>query len=584
VRDAIIPPVAPPSGGYAMHACHSSSHLSSMLERTRTLAAVFALAASTAATAGDFNEPPAPPLGTNTVATADLYVKRPATDPCVVSLFDKLDFIGFSPFPFQYTPPADCPGPWAKIVLQADYNVTAGRQFDRTAVIDVGGVNVYFGTTMEPGATTPRAWHVERDVTDIAATLAGPQSGEAILYNVIDGTYTGHIIGSASLAFYPPGEGVPAAKTAQSVIPMAPTLTALSPDNPVLSKSVTLPMNTERLYLDVIAESQSNDEFWYTCVPDAYAAVLQSCGGGPFREVEVAIDGTPAGMAPVFPWIYSGGISPYMWFPTPGVQTLNFPPSRVDLTPFAGDLDDGAPHTISLSVFDAQDNFSVTATLLAYGDPHAKVVTGGLTQNTLKLPVVNVNTSGLVVKGNHAQGRIAVSSARDFTIAGTVHTSHGKVTTSVATHMDFVNVQHFHVTAQKYAQVIDQRTDVKTLTTVTDAHGTSTRNLVSHYPLTVGLDEFVSGTDIVLDTSATQQRQDVLKGRNADGQTWVRAYSDVVTPQARTLIDENTGISRDENMQTTQHLFVKATGDGCYDRTIIVVANAVTGVHDRCTK
>ena len=74
----------------------------------------------------------------------------------------------------------------------------------------------------------------------------------------------------------------------------------------------------------MVAESQAGDEFWYTCVPNDVANELQSCGGGAFRESQVTIDGTPAGVAPVYPWIYTGGIDPLLWRPIPGVQTLNF--------------------------------------------------------------------------------------------------------------------------------------------------------------------------------------------------------------------------------------------------------------------
>jgi hypothetical protein len=547
-------------------------------------AALAAALAAPCARAGGFAVPPKPPIGTDTVATADLLVKRPPTTPCVVTLFSNHDFVGFSPYPLAYVPPAGCPGPWAKVVLQADFNVTAGRQFDRTAAIDVGGVNLYFGTTMEPGSATPRAWHVERDVTDYAATLKTSQAGEAILYNLIDQTYTGHILGSASLAFYPPSAEAPAAKTAQTVLPLASSLVALSPANPQLTAAFTLPTNVERLYLDVIAQSQANDEFWYSCVPDAFAGVLQSCGGGPFREIEIAIDGTPAGVAPIFPWIYTGGISPYLWFPTPGVQTLDFRPARIDLTPFAGQFDDGHAHAVTLQVYGAQDNFSVTGTLMAWSDPGTQVVTGGVTTNTLAAPVVNVDSKNLRIQGANAHGRLQVSSGREFTIAGTVNTSHGPVTTTVATRMNFVNTQHFDITAQKYVQNIDQRADVKSVTTTTDAKGTATRTTTSRYPLTVGLSEYLSGPDIVLDTAITQELEHVERGTEADGRKWVRAYDDTVTPKARTTIDQVHGTTSVSDMTSAQHLFVRATGMGCYDRTITVAANAVTAVDDRCTK
>jgi hypothetical protein len=51
------------------------------------------------------------------------------------------------------------------------------------------------------------------------------------------------------------------------------------------------------------------------------------------------------------------------------VQTLNFQPYRVNLTPFAAMLDDGQPHTVALSVYNADSYFSATASLLLYQDP-----------------------------------------------------------------------------------------------------------------------------------------------------------------------------------------------------------------------
>ena len=62
-------------------------------------------------------------------------VPRPNTTPCVVQLFSNLNFADFHPKGFTYTPPADCPPPWAAVVLNADWSIDSGRQFDRTAEI-----------------------------------------------------------------------------------------------------------------------------------------------------------------------------------------------------------------------------------------------------------------------------------------------------------------------------------------------------------------------------------------------------------------------------------------------------------------
>jgi len=548
-------------------------------------ACVLALAAPAAfahESSSGFAEPPVPAIGTTTVADAELLVTRPRTTPCTVSLFADQEFAGFTPVALAYAPPAACPGPWAKVVLQADYRVTAGRQFDRTAVIDIGGVNVYFGTTMEPRAAIARAWHVERDVTDVSALLATPQAGEAILGNVVNATYTGRIFGSASLVFYPRDRDDAPAATPQAVIPLAPSLTALSPANPTLAKTVVLPRNVERLALDVIAQSQASDEFWYTCVPDADANVLQSCGGGAFREVEVAIDGTPAGVAPVFPWIYTGGINPALWAPTPGVQTLNFEPSRIDLTPFAGQLDDGQPHTITLQVFGAQDNFSVTGTLLAWRDGGASALSGAVTQNTLAAPVVVVDDHGLVVDGANANGRVAVSSRREFRIAGTLLTSHGPVTTIVDQKMKFANTQDFAITDAAYSQKIAQRTDVHTAVTTFDHHGASVRTTHASYPLAVAYVQTLAGNAVVVDTTISQERKVETAVDGPRGERWTTTSDELVTPHATTSYDQATGAATTTDSTSRQRVRVEDSRLGCYDRTIVVTANAVSAVKDRC--
>ncbi len=163
-----------------------------------------------------------------------------------------------------------------------------------------------------------------------------------------------------------------------------------------ITQTLNLPTNVERVYLDVIAQSQSNDEFWYFCVPNDQAANLESCGNTAFRETEITIDGQPAGVAPIYPWIFTGGIDPYLWEPIPGVQTLDFKPYRVDLTPFAGILSDGAPHTVGISVFNADSYFLATANVLVYQDHGKASVKGAILGNTLSAaptPVVTENIS-----------------------------------------------------------------------------------------------------------------------------------------------------------------------------------------------
>ena len=320
-------------------------------------------------------------------------------------------------------------------MLEADFLIQAGRQFDRTANIWVGGTNVYFGTTSEPSGTVARSWHIERDLTDYSALFNNSQSGRVDLGNLVNSTFTSTLFGTAQLQFYPLAGHENAPDTADLVLPLSGSNNGgtvfLSNTASALSATFNLPTNVERAYLDVIAQSQSGDEFWYTCVPNDVANELQSGGATGFRESEVTIDGQPAGVAPVYPWIYTGGIDPLLWRPIPGVQALNFVPYRVDLTAFAGVLSNGKPHTVSVNVFNANNGFSTTATLLAFLDHGSTQITGAVTKNTLTAaPAPNVAENLATDASGNIIGNVVVTSNRNFRVEGFVRTSHGRVETS----------------------------------------------------------------------------------------------------------------------------------------------------------
>jgi len=84
--------------------------------------------------------PSSPQIGSSNPATAEPPIPRPHTQPCVVQLFSNLAFADFTPKTFSYSPPSVCAGPWEKVVFTADFTVSAGRQFDRTAAFYLAGV------------------------------------------------------------------------------------------------------------------------------------------------------------------------------------------------------------------------------------------------------------------------------------------------------------------------------------------------------------------------------------------------------------------------------------------------------------
>ncbi|HEY1470103.1 MAG TPA: peptide-N4-asparagine amidase [Candidatus Acidoferrum sp.] len=442
---------------------------------------------------------PSPVIGSQNTVTADPRVTRPHEQPCIVQLFSGLQFVDFSVKTYQYTPPAACPGPWEKVVFTADFDVTAGRQFDRTAVINLGNVNIYFGTTAEPRHNLSPNWHVERDETDYSALFETPQSGQVILGNIVNSTYTGVISGSAALEFYPSKHNRrhdDLARSADQVLPLVQSNGQGGINEPAflftptdqLATTFSLPLNVERAYLDVITQSQIGDEFWYTCVPNDVATELQSCGATAFREAEISVDGQPAGVAPVYPWIYTGGVDPFLWEPIPAVQTLNFVPYRVDLSPFAGLLSNGQPHTIALSVFNANNYFSATATLLLFQDHDSQQVAGAVTENTIgNAPTPSVKENLVTDSSGAITGSVTTFSSRNFKVEGYANTSHGKVKTEVRQTINFKNIQNFTINTAQYVQDISQDTDVESQTVTSSGFASFVSLETFHYPLTMNI-------------------------------------------------------------------------------------------------
>jgi hypothetical protein len=463
--------------------------------------------------------------------TADPLVQRPEAQPCVVTLFSGYTFALFSETTqtFPFTPPASCSGPWEKVVLDIDFSENGGRQFDRTATLYLANTNIYFGTTPEPLRTMTNTWHVERDVTDYSALMAIPQTGTMVLQNCttdcpppynteLNGIFTVN----ASLEFYPAGHDSEhrdheSARVPDLVLPLEQSNGSGGINLPAFlfsptdqfSTTFTLPTNVEGAYLDVISQSQSADEQWFACFPNDLAAIneLYGCGNTDFRETEVTIDGQPAGIAPVSAWVYTGFL-PDQWVPSPGVQTLDFVPYRVNLTPFAGLLSDGNAHTISLSIFNDDSYFSETASLLLFLDKGSTQVKGAVVKNTLALPspVVTENLQGTET----VTGTIGVASDRRFTISGYVNTSHGKVSTKIQGHQDFSSTQTINFDTVNFS-VLDQLTSVEnrvsTVTTVTSHEEDVVTNNDFSFPIRVDIAYPVPSAEFGLTVDTNQKYQ-----------------------------------------------------------------------------
>ena len=535
-----------------------------------------------------FAAPASSPVGSGNVTVADPSVPRPPGTPCVVQLFNNDTFDDYGTRPFSYAPPAGCTGHWSKVVLEADFSVTAGVQYDRTATIWLGGVNLYFGTTQEPGATLAPSWHVERDLTDYIALLGQAGQGQAIIGNTVNSTYNGVIHGSARLLFYPVSILAPPAQVADAVYPLGSdpvgsTVTLTSPTDQ-LTKTLSLPRNVERAYLDVFAQSQYDDEFWYTCVPDQYAAEVDECGGGNFREAEISIDGQPAGVAPVYPWIYTGGIDPFLWEPTPGVQTLNFMPYRVDLTPFAGVLSNGASHTVAVSVAGANNYFSATATLLVYLDSHTKQISGQIERNTLadQPPTPTLGSTLSTDASGDVTGNITTNLSRHYVIQGYADTSHGRVHSQVDATVGFADTQGFTINASTYRQVTDQLTSADSVSQ-SSIGGFVIAEYREHarYPLHLDINELTAADGSISVATNAHQGYQHQQAHGLAGITGYSAEVDNTVDSADTLnYDASGNYAGHTGQQSTQAFAFHDSLGGCYGSDVGTLSGVVSSYTD----
>ena len=522
-------------------------------------------------------------IGSNNTAFADPPVPRPHTTPCKVTLYTGFVFDNFNPQSFNYAPPADCPGPWAAVILEANFSISAGIQFDRTANIWLGPTNIYFGTTSEDAPQQPRHWHVERDLTDYSSIFTESQVGTVDLGNEVNKMYTGVLRGAADLLFYPVATGQAPPAAADQVIAFSggPTggTVALTGTTSLLEQTLTLPTNVQSVFLDVFAQSQFDDEFWYTCVPNDLANELESCPGTAFRESEVTIDGTPAGVAPVYPWIYTGGIDPFLWYPIPGVQTLNFKPYQVNLTPFAALLSNGQPHTIALSVFNSDDYFSATASLRLYLDANSTQVSGAVTENTLAVPAPIITEHINVAKNGNVQGTVDTKSSHNFQISGYVNTSHGPVTTTVAQEINFTNQQYFKSTATEFEQNINQGSTLHSVVTTQNASGKTAYTVNHDWPLLLNITVLVApnGTETETTTSNQYFEEDEAAKHNGQAINFALVQNRVTTTDTLNF-DASGNFTGNSGQASAQNYFGSNSTGYCYSRDITAAANVLTSI------
>lgn len=485
----------------------------------------------------DYHDPvtAAPPLTT------------PHTKACSVTVA-QASFKDFTPYTGTYTPPTACgtPGHWSKVVLKLDGDVK-GRQFDRLGYLDIGGVQILRTSTPEPSQDGIN-WSVEKDVTEYTKTLTTAQPVNMLIGNVVNETYTGVLNVKATLTFYAPEQGRTTSAPTQ-VIP-------LSNANDVTSGvSLTTPRNSTRVLAEVYATGSGGgcEEFWYSAVTSSASYSCKGGDDGPYREVQVSVDGRVAGIASPYPNVWTGGWSPYLWSVIPSPHAFDVRPLTFDLTPFAGLLNDGRAHKVDVTVVGVpagQTGWSTPTNILVWQDAGKAVVKGAVTgYRASSTPVSNAYVDGSL--------RSLKTGAKDsLKVSGYLDTSRGRVTTTVERTLT-TSIAHRWTPDENTDEQVGKWTDHQTVT----VNGRASRT-----DRTYTLD----GRATIDSANRLRVLMSVGDGSVIDG---TRTDDQYRGDAAFTL-----GVAREERhaVATTQERYRLWGPGGCYDRTVATEQGVLT--------
>ncbi|RRR86524.1 peptide-N4-asparagine amidase [Streptomyces sp. RP5T] len=486
--------------------------------------------------------------------TAAPPVSRPPGRSCQVTVAEAR-FRDFTPYTGTYAPPKGCGDRWSKVVLRMDGKVK-GRQFDRLGYLHVGGVEIFRTSTPQPSPDGIE-WSVEKDVTRYGDTLRGRHDVEMLIGNVVDDTYTGIIDVKVTLTFYP-GREAPA------------------PDRVLTLDQGTLatPRNSERIVAEVYATGSGGgcEEYWYLAVPSE-APYSCRADGGPYREVQIEVDGRLAGIAAPFPTVWTGGWSnPFLWYVVPGPRAFDVKPIEYDLTPFAGILNDGRPHRVEVRVVgvpDGQPGWSTHVNVLVWQDAGRAHVTGKLTTHA------NGDLANSSTYTPGSEHRVDTEGAHRLTVAGYVDTSHGRVTTTVRRSLANTST-HRWADGENPDALKASWTDDESVTA--DGRGPA-RTTRTHRTYSMDGTTTIGAGDRLRTVLSLGDRADVTVHRAGHRTAWYR-LDDTYAGDATYTIN----VPRDQRhaVGTTGERYRIRGSDGCYDLSLTTVQGVLTEQRRGC--
>ncbi|QIW97905.1 hypothetical protein AMS68_003423 [Peltaster fructicola] len=379
--------------------------------------------------------------GSSNASVAIVDDRRPSCQQTLVS-YSFANSYG-NPFVGNYAPPA-CS------FDRVTWNLTVtsiGRQFDRLAIVYLGDVEVFRTSTAEP-TTNGIRWVYLKDMTPYVSLFAEQQTVIFDLGNIVNDVYTGPFNVTLTASYFNADDSI---KPADLIVPISSRASSggrssvftLPPD--IASNNVTLPRNIQRAVVTISATGQIDEEFWWSNVPSSTVNTFPEAGTllgySPFREVQLFIDGTLAGVAWPFPIIFTGGVVPGLWRPIVGIDAFDLKEDEIDVTPWLPILCDGKSHNFTIRVAGLQDDgkgsaklvevvgsyWLVTGKIFVWLDEDGSATTG--MQPTIVAPPPSLEVTASTTtnsNGSNATLQYQVNAARDLSFSALISTSQGQ--------------------------------------------------------------------------------------------------------------------------------------------------------------
>ncbi|KAF1835090.1 hypothetical protein BDW02DRAFT_523995, partial [Decorospora gaudefroyi] len=343
-----------------------------------------------------------------------------------------------------------------------NFTVTsAGRQFDRLALMYFGDSEIFRTSTAEP-TQNGIIWSYIKDMSSYLTLFKKQQKIIFDLGNLVDDTYIGLWNTTLTATFFTVADD--AIDPADIILPVSARKSAedspsafIVPETRAVN-SIILPQNAKKAVFTIAACGQAAEEFWWSNVlqsdTDAFGSDTTLYGHSPFRELRLLIDGYLAGVAWPFPVIFTGGIVPGFWRPVVGIDAFDLREDEIDITPFIPLLSDSNQHTFEIQVVGIDDdglgtgsittaiesNWIVTGKIFVWLDASNSSMTG--TNPTISAPPPSIHLQSTKHQG--ANGSVdsldySIQVSRRLHIESTLTTSTGPKRVTWTQNLSFSN-------------------------------------------------------------------------------------------------------------------------------------------------